>query len=457
MNVYAVSGPRFSQEPSGCKIRGELMTDPSSSSRSTKIIVTLVVLLIGFVAGRYSHSTSANGTNIFSRTASSTAVVQGVGQAMPRDLSSEEIEFRRFWDLWRLLKQKYYRQPLSDADLFYGAMSGLAKGADDPYTTYFPPQEAKDFESSLQGEFQGIGAEIGLKEDQLQIIAPLPDTPAEKAGLLAGDIILKIDDKDTADMSVEEAVKLIRGERGTKVTLNIYRLSQKKGPFDVSIQRDIIQIKSVTWKMAPGSKRIAIIEINNFSQDTTSAFRDAIREILKKDPQGLILDLRNNPGGYLDGAVDIASEWVGKDVVVKERRQGKIIEELRGEQPARLDQIPTIVLVNQGSASASEIVAGALQDTGRVQLVGMKTFGKGSVQEYEPLSDGSAVKITVAEWLTPRDRTIQSIGLEPDVSVDRTAEDYEAKRDPQLDRALELLTNPSNTTTTIRVPTSTTR
>lgn len=433
------------------------MNEPSSPSRSTKIIVTLVVLLIGFVAGRYSHGTAANGTSFFSRNASSTAVVQGVGQAMPRDLSSDEIEFRRFWDLWRLLKQKYYRQPLSDADLFYGAMQGLAKGADDPYTAYFPPSEAKEFESSLQGEFQGIGAEIGLKDQQLQIIAPLPDTPAEKAGLLAGDLILKIDDKDTTDMSVEAAVKLIRGERGTKVTLTIYREGKKSGPFDVSIQRDIIQIKSVTWRMAPGSKRIAIIEISNFSQDTTSAFRDAVREILKKDPQGLILDLRNNPGGYLDGAVDIASEWVGKEVVVKERRQGKIIEELKGEMPARLDQIPTIVLVNQGSASASEIVAGALQDTGRVRLVGMKTFGKGSVQEYEPLSDGSAVKITVAEWLTPRDRTIQSVGLEPDVSVDRTAEDYEAKRDPQLDRALELLTNPSSTSTTVWVPTSTTR
>ncbi len=433
------------------------MPDLSSPSRRTTIVTALVLLGLGFAIGRYSHGTAAARTPFLWRSASSTAIVQGVGQAMPRDLATEEIEFRRFWELWRLLKQKYYRQPLTDEALFYGAMAGLAKGADDPYTTYFPPSDAKEFESSLQGEFQGIGAEIGLKDEQIQIIAPLPETPAEKAGLLAGDLILKIDDEETTGMSVEEAVKRIRGERGTRVVLQIYREGQKKGPFDVSIQRDIIQVKSVSWKMAPGSTGIAIIEISNFSQDTTLAFRDAVREILQKDPQGLILDLRNNPGGYLTGAVDIAAEWVGKEVVVKERRQGKIIDELRGELPARLGEIPTIVLVNQGSASASEIVAGALQDAGKARLVGMKTFGKGSVQEYEPLLDGSAVKITVAEWVTPRDRTIQSVGLEPDVSVDRTAEDYEAKRDPQLDRALELLANPSSATTSLRIPTSTTK
>lgn len=433
------------------------MSEPLHSSRPTKIIATVLLVGVAFLAGRYSQQGSAGGTFFTWGNTSTAPVVQGIGQAMPKDLSTEQIEFRRFWDLWRLLKQKYYRQPLTDEALFYGAMQGLAKGANDPYTTYFPPTEAKDFESSLQGEFDGIGAEIGIKDEQLQIIAPLPGTPAERAGLMAGDAILKIDGKDTTNMSVEEAVKLIRGTHGTTVVLNIYHVAQKKGPFDVSIQRDIIQIKSVKWRMAPGSKRIAILEISSFGQDTTQAFRDAVRDVLKKDPQGLILDLRNNPGGYLDGAVAIASEWVGKEVVVKERRQGKIIEEMKGEMSARLDQIPTIVLVNEGSASASEIVAGALQDLGRARLVGAKTFGKGSVQEYEPLPDGSAVKITVAEWLTPHDRTIQSVGLEPDVSISRTAEDYEAKRDPQLNRALELLTDPSHTTTTVGVVTTTTR
>ncbi len=434
------------------------MNELSPSHRSRKIIASFLLLGVGFLGGRFTQVGRAGESASFPwQQTTSSVSVRGVGQAMPGNVTAEDIEFRRFWDLWRLLKTKYYRQPVPDQQLFYGAMEGLAKGVGDDYTTYFPPEDAKEFESSLQGEFQGIGAEIGIKEEQLQIIAPLPDTPAERAGLMPGDAILKIDDKETTGMSVEEAVKLIRGERGTKVTLSIFRLSQKKPPFDVSIQRDIIQVKSVTWEMATGSKRIAIVEISNFSQDTTSSFRDAVREILAKDPQGLIIDLRNNPGGYLESAVDIASEWVGKEIVVKERRQGKIIEEMRGEMPARLHQIPTIVLVNQGSASASEIVAGALQDGGFARLVGMKTFGKGSVQEYEPLPDGSAVKITVAEWVTPKDRTIQKIGLEPDVSVDRTAEDYEAKRDPQLERALELLTNPSHSTTTVGVPTTTNR
>jgi carboxyl-terminal processing protease len=444
------------------------MSEPSSSSSSSKkIIAALVVLAIGFLIGRYSVAEGTGKTYAFPwRSSASSTSVSGVGQAMPANLASSDVEFRRFWELWRLLKDKYYRQPVSEQELFYGAMGGLAGGLKDPYTSYFPPTDAKEFEASLQGEFEGIGAEIGIKDEQLQIIAPLADTPAERAGLLAGDAILKIDDQDTTGMSVEQAVKLIRGQRGTKVTLSVFRASQRKGPFDVSIQRDIIQIKSVKWSMAPGKKRIAIIELSTFGQDTTVEFRDAIREILEKDPEGLILDLRNNPGGYLDGAVDVASEWLGKEVVVKERRQGKIIEEMRGEALPRLNQLPTIVLVNQGSASASEIVAGALQDLGLARLVGMKTFGKGSVQEYEPLSDGSAVKITVAEWLTPHDRTIQSVGLEPDVSVDRTPEDYEAKRDPQLERALELLTNPQNSTsctggcmatTTVRAPATSTR
>lgn len=434
------------------------MHEPSYTHRSKTLVAILALLGIGFFGGRaFQAARAGEGVLFFSQSSTSSAVVRGIGQAMPGNIEADEIEFRRFWDLWRLLQAKYYRQPVSDEALFYGAMEGLARGVGDDYTAYFPPEEAEAFESSLQGEFQGIGAEIGIKEDQLQIIAPLPDTPAARAGLLPGDAILKINQKDTTGMSVEEAVKNIRGERGTEVTLTIFRSSQQKPPFDVSIRRDIIHIKSVAWRMASESKPIAIIEINSFGQDTTNAFRDAVREVLLKDPKGLIIDLRNNPGGYLESAVDIASEWVGKDVVVKEQRQGKILRELRGTAPARLNRIPTIVLINEGSASASEIVAGALQDGGYAQLLGMKTFGKGSVQEYEPLSDGSAVKITVAEWLTPKNRTIQSIGLAPDVSVDRTAEDYEAKHDPQLERALELLTDPSYSTTSARNAATTTR
>ncbi len=363
--------------------------------------------------------------------------VIGLNQSHPEKLA-DDIEFKRFWELWKLLQEKYYIQPVKDRDLFYGAMSGLAQSVGDPYTTYFEPKVAQEFQASLQGKFEGIGAEIGSKDDILQVIAPLPETPAERAGIMAGDILIKINTEDTVGMTVEKAVSLIRGPKGTKVTLNILRPSQKKPPFDVTITRDVIKIKSVRSKMLPN--QIGVIELTNFNGDTSEAFREAVREVLRNDPKGLILDLRNDPGGFLDTAIDVASYWVGEEPVVKERRQGKIIQEFKGANRAMLGSLPTIVLVNQGSASASEIVAGALQDYGKARLVGTKTFGKGSVQDYQVLSDGSAVKITIAEWLTPKERTINKTGLTPDITVERTPEDYEAKRDPQLDRAVELLT-----------------
>lgn len=400
-----------------------------------KILLTFVVG--GFVGFGVHELPSIQSASLFSHRTYGQEQVLGLNQVPPAPLA-DDIEFKRFWELWNVLKDKYYQQPVKDRDLFYGAMSGLASSLGDPYTTYFPPQDAQEFQASLQGKFEGIGAEIGVKDQILQIIAPLPGTPAERAGLMAGDILVKVDNQDATSMTVEKAVSLIRGPKGTKVTLNILRPAQKKPPFDVTITRDVIKVSSVHWKMLPN--QIASIELTNFNSDTADAFRDAVHEILRKDPKGIILDLRNDPGGFLDTAIDVASYWVGEQPIVKERRQGKIIQEFKGNDTASLANIPTIVLVNQGSASASEIVAGALQDYGKARLVGVQTFGKGSVQDYQSLSDGSAVKITIAEWLTPRERTINKTGLTPDVTVERTADDYEAKRDPQLDRAVELLT-----------------
>lgn len=398
----------------------------------------LVGLVFGAVIGFTMHEIPQiqAQTLIFTRVFGQERVI-GLNQAPPEKLA-DDIEFKRFWELWGILKEKYYQQPVKDRDLFYGAMGGLAQSLGDPYTMYFEPKVAQEFKESLQGKFDGIGAEIGLKDDLLQIIAPLPETPAERAGLLAGDILIKINGEDTVGMTVEKAVSLIRGPKGTKVTLSILRPSQKKPPFDVSLIRDVIKVKSVRSKMLPG--RVAVIELSNFNGDTSEAFQAAVREVLQKDPKAIILDVRNDPGGFLDTAIDVSSYWVGDAAIVKERRQGKIIQEFKGVRKAILANIPTIVLVNQGSASASEIVAGALQDYGKARLLGTKTFGKGSVQDYQELSDGSAVKITIAEWLTPHERTINKTGLTPDVIVERTADDYEAKRDPQLDRALELLT-----------------
>lgn len=385
--------------------------------------------------------------------------VRGIGTAALADTVDKDLNFSQFWELWKLLKLKYY-EDASDQKMLYGAMKGMAEAMGDPYTSFFEPVTAKEFSDSLKGEFEGIGAEIGTRNDQLQIIAPLPGTPAEHAGLMAGDWILAINGTSTEGMFTEEAVTLIRGKKGTDVTLKIARIkskvkSQKSDATstavtlddreikDIKITRDKILVKSVrlTWP----KEGIAMVQVTNFNQDTDQEFKDAVGQVLAKNAKGVILDLRNDPGGYLDRATVIASEWVGSRVVVSERRKGKILDEFHGDGDARLDNIPTVVLVNQGSASASEIVAGALQDYGLAKLIGMKTFGKGSVQDYSEFDDGSAVKITIAEWLTPKGRSINKTGIKPDIEVDRTIDDYNENRDPQLDKALEYFANPGAT------------
>ena len=405
---------------------------------------SLGCLIAGMAIGRPSDSLAA-GSNL--NQVKSTSTITGVGSAVPEDIS-KELDFKQFWDLWRQVKERYYKQPLDEKKMMYGAMQGMVASLEDPYTTFFEPKSATEFSQSLQGKFEGIGAEIGIKDEQLQVIAPLPDSPAEKAGIRSGDAILKIDGTETAGMTVEKAVSLIRGDKGTKVTLTLGRFHTEKDKagkekqvpetVEIGIVRDVIVVKSVRVKYKDD---VAIIEISHFNQDTDAGFTKAVDEVLSKtNLKGIILDLRNDPGGYLDRSISVASEWVGENIVVTERRQGKIVDEYRGVRKARLNTIPTIVLVNQGSASASEIVAGALQDYGVARLVGMKTFGKGSVQDYSEFPDKSAVKITIAEWLTPKGRSINKTGIEPDVTVDRTAEDYHADRDPQLDKAIELIT-----------------
>lgn len=394
----------------------------------------MVIACISFSVGwRSAHSPTV-------RALAGTGEVVGVGQMPPDALIEEakDVEFKQFWELWELLKERYYEKPVKEKELFYGAMRGLADSVGDPYTVYFEPTSSELFQQALEGKFEGIGAEIGLKDGGLQIIAPLSGAPAERAGLRSGDVILKINGTDTDGMSVDRAVTLIRGPRGTTVTLTLFRPSQKKSAsFDVQIQREQIHVESVKTKML--DQHIAWIEVNHFNSDTGQAFDRAVNKVLKQEVKGIILDLRNNPGGFLDKALNVAGEWMGGRVVVKERRQGKIFGEMKGDGKNRLRGIPTVVLVNQGSASASEIVAGALQDGGQATIVGMKTFGKGSVQDFQNFPDGSGVKITTAEWITPNERTINKLGLDPDVIVDRTPEDYEAKRDPQLDRALQIL------------------
>ncbi len=348
------------------------------------------------------------------------------------------IDFSLFWDVWDLLKDKYVDAESLDArKLFYGAINGMLRATGDPYTIFLNPEENEKFNEDINGSFEGIGAEIGIKGGVLTIIAPLKNTPAENSGLRAGDKILKIGEENTADMSIGDAVDKIRGPKGTEVKLTIFRNGDDETR-EITVTRNVINVKSVELEF---KENIAYIEINRFGRDTVKDFSSVAREAISQKVNGIVLDLRNNPGGFLDVSVDLTSKMVpkGKVVVIEEDSNEKQ-KKVSAKGGDIISQIETVVLINEGSASASEIVAGALRDNrDNVTIVGKQSFGKGSVQELIPLPKDSAVKITVAKWLTPSGNQINNEGIAPDVEVELTNEDYENDRDPQLDKALEIL------------------
>lgn len=352
----------------------------------------------------------------------------------------EKADYSLFWEAYDLVNEKFVERPIDQQKLLHGAISGMVAATGDPYTVFFDPEQAKEFANELQGAFDGIGAEIGIKDNQLVIIAPLDDSPAERAGILPGDALIGINDESTAGMTTDVAVSKIRGQAGTPIRLTVVHPG-KTEPNEITITRARIEIKSVTYEIKDvDGQKIAVIELHRFGEDTKGIFDRAVDEILRTGVKGIILDMRNNPGGYLETAVTTASNWVDTDqVVLKERSFDGEVQEYVSEIWPRLKGIKTIVLVNGGSASASEIVAGALQDHGLATLVGEKTFGKGSVQELSSLKDDSTVKITTAKWFTPNDRSIDKNGLEPDIKVEMTPDDIANDRDPQMDKALELL------------------
>jgi len=408
-------------------MKGYFEQKPSPMKRLS-VVITLIIISVtsfgsGILVGR-GQAVSGNGF-------ASTLIYNDHSD----NTTDEQVDFNQFWELWKLAKVSYYKQPVEDKDLFYGALHGLLSGLDDPYSVYFDPEEAKAFNESIDGTFEGIGAEIGIKDDQLQIVAPLPDSPATQAGLKSGDRIYLIDETETYKMTVEEAVTLIRGEKGTTVTLTVGR-DDVDEVLKLPIVRDKIVINSVEWKIRDDS--IVKISISTFNGDTSRLFNQAVNEALSAGVKGLVIDLRSNPGGLLTSAIDVASVWVGYQPIVLEKAQEKT-QSFRGSSAPRLADIPTVVLVNGGSASASEIVAGALQDYGLATVVGSQTFGKGSVQDYHNLVDGSAVKITIAEWLTPEGRSINKTGITPDEEIEITLEDFENEYDPQFEKAIELL------------------
>ncbi len=364
------------------------------------------------------------------------AKVSGKDRAVPSYLN-KDVDFSLFWDVWNRLKRDYITKDTPDTQLFYGALAGIVNSLGDPYTVFFNPEMSKQFDESLAGAFDGIGAEIGMKKNQLVVIAPLANTPAEHAGIKAGDYILAIDKKETTNMTVDTAVTLIRGKQGTKVTLTIFREGEKKER-DVVITRDRISIPVVTSEIKDGN--LGYIKISHFNEETSAAFRTAVQSMLGKGVRGIVVDLRNNPGGYLDMAVQISGYWIDGKTVVIEQYSGDKRDEYTAQTRPILADMPTVILVNEGSASASEIVAGALQDYGKATLVGKKTFGKGSVQDLQHLKDGSSLKITIAKWLTPKGRSIQDEGIVPDVEVVAADGSPDKKpKDTQLDRALEIL------------------
>jgi carboxyl-terminal processing protease len=352
-----------------------------------------------------------------------------------------EVNYDLLWKAIDAVNSKYIEKKPTPEQFLYGAIKGAVESTGDPYTTFFTPQEFESFKSDLRGSFDGIGAEIAKRDGYITIVAPIDDSPAKKAGVLAKDIILEVDGKSTTGWSVEEAVSKIRGTRGTKVKLQIAREGRTK-PFDIEIVRDKIEIKSVKLEYKDlNNKKIAVLTISRFGDDTDQLFEKYANEILRSNASGLVVDLRNNPGGYLQTAVDLASQWVKPgEVVVTEERTGSQPFVYNSKGNSRLGSLKTVVLINGGSASASEILAGALRDHNLAQLVGETSFGKGSVQELVELDKKSAVKITVARWITPGGKNLNKEGLHPDVEVKLSEDDIKNSKDPQMDKALEELT-----------------
>ncbi len=394
--------------------------------KTQKIVVLCALALLVIGASFYfGVHVGKNATGI------SASVATPENPALNADLSV-------FWETVGLIKEKYFDSAnLKDQDLLYGAINGVVKSLDDPYSDFFNPSDAKKFYEDLNGSFGGIGAEIGMKENEIVIIAPLKNNPAEAAGLKAGDRIIKIDDTVTTNMSVESAVKIIRGEPGTDVRLLIFRNTWKEAK-EFKITRKVVVVPTLDWEMKPDG--IAYFRLYNFNANVPSLFFDSALKSLISDTTGIVLDLRNNPGGFLDVATNLSGWFLPRGkIAVKERFHSAEEKNFYANGNQALVHIPIVVLVNEGSASASEILAGALRDIRGAKLIGEKTYGKGTVQEVDTLKDGSSIKISIAEWLTPSGYSINKKGLTPDIEVKITEDDIKNGKDPQLDKAIETL------------------
>lgn len=352
----------------------------------------------------------------------------------------ETVDFSLFWEVLGTIPQKYLEKSAIDGQkILYGAISGMVRSLGDPYTAFLDPKQNQAVKSELSGSFEGVGIQIGFnKEKRLVVIAPLFGTPAEKAGILARDLILKIDKRETFDLTLPEAVDLIRGPAGSKVKLVLQREGADKS-YEVEITREQITVKSVDVLLRDDDGgKVAVIKVSRFGETTDREWDEAVNRVQLEKAAAVIVDMRNNPGGLLTSAIHLASEFV-KGTVVKQEMADGSVGSLPADHVGELAKIPLVVLVNAGSASASEIFAGAIGDNRRGKIVGEQTFGKGTVQDALDFTGGSGLHVTVARWLTPKGRSINGTGITPDVIIELTPQDREAGRDPQMEKALELL------------------
>ncbi len=424
------------------------------------IIVLAVVFGLGAVYGRHHQADIDKVTGIINKQPVEAAV-------------SANVDFAPFWKVWNILNERHVAvhqlatstatssasgsganasstaaagaksdEP-TDQEKVWGAIQGLASSLKDPYTVFFPPVEAKNFAAEIRGNFEGVGMEIGIRDHALTVVAPLKGSPAERAGVRTGDKILRIDGKPSLDLPVDQAVGMIRGQKGTQVTLSLVR-EGKRDPLEVKITRDVIDMPTLDTTLRDDG--VFVMRLYSFNAISNDLFRKGLQEFINSGSNKLILDLRGNPGGYLDVAVDMASWFLPKGAVVvredfstKLKKQEEEIMRSAGYDIFKAGAVKMVILVDGGSASASEILAGALSEHGIATLVGEKTFGKGSVQELVPITKDTQLKVTIARWLTPNGVSISERGITPSVIVKRTPEDVEKDRDPQLNKAVEIL------------------
>jgi carboxyl-terminal processing protease len=401
--------------------------------------VLIVLLSLVLLAGAFSGGLIAGWLIPTPSQLESIKEVASPTQSTDAESTDLDTLFKPFWQSWQIVHEQFVDQPVDDNKLMEGAIRGMIAALGDQHSGYMDPEEFAQANMPLEGSYTGIGAWVDTTGEHLTIISPMPDSPAEKAGLKSGDEVIGVDGKDVSTVDPSIVLQSVLGPEGTTVVLQIQR-PDTSGPLDFTIVRAKIEIPSIESKML--DNKVAYVGLYTFGESTAKDLTAALQELLAQDPVGLILDLRNNTGGYLDTAIKVVSQFIPDGVVMIEKSGDGQETKYEAIPGGIATKIPLVVLVNGGSASASEITAGAIQDRGRGKLVGTTTYGKGSVQNWVELQDNQgAVRVTVAHWLTPNGRLIHEIGLTPDYVVDLTEEDLKAGKDPQLDKAVELILN----------------